>query len=74
VSHIPQFGDATTSSAGDVDVNAGDAVSPAGALLASANLGICDTNQLSDRSSWATEFSLWPGTISINYIYMIITL
>jgi len=36
VSHIPQFGDATTSPAGD-------AVSPEGDLLASPNFGICDT-------------------------------
>ncbi len=57
MSHIPHFGDATTSPAGDAaspagdgDVSAedaaspaGDAVSPPGDLLASPNFGIYDT-------------------------------
>ncbi len=38
VSHIPHFG--------DVDVSAGDAVSPTVDLLASPNFGICDTTHL----------------------------
>jgi hypothetical protein len=39
VSHIPQFGDAASL--------AGDAVSPAGDLLASPNFGICGTTHFS---------------------------
>ncbi len=43
MSHIPQSGDATRSSAGDTASPTGDAVSPEGDLLASSNFGICDT-------------------------------
>ncbi len=59
MSHIPQFVDANTSPAGDVDVSAGDAhlqweaktpardaVSPVGDLPASSNFGICDTTRI----------------------------
>ncbi len=44
MSHIPHLGDAA-SPAVDVDVSAGDALSPAGDFLASPNFGICNTAQ-----------------------------
>ncbi len=52
VSHIPQFEDATTSSAGDVNVSAVQwetAASPTGDLLASPNFGICDTTHTDSK-------------------------
>jgi len=49
VSHIPQFGDAAKSPAGDAASPTGDAVSPERDLLASPNFGICDTTARGKR-------------------------
>jgi hypothetical protein len=45
MSDIPQFGDATTSLAGDAASPTGDVDVSAGDLLASPNFGICDTTR-----------------------------
>jgi len=75
VSHIPQFGDATespagdaTSPTGDVDVSAGDAVSHAGDLLASLNSGICDTaEQIRSKKGYKYFFKI---EFSINQLHL----
>ncbi len=46
MSHISQFGDASTSPAGDAASPVGDVDVAAGDLLASQDFGICDTARI----------------------------